>query len=119
MNNPSPLDLATTGSKSGITVNLTGSLPFLTLVGDVKAKVNGIGTYNGAAVMGSELDNYKSILDFNASTTVSAAAVDELDEMRSANARTEGFFTMATKKSIIDSESAFNAPETEPTLIDY
>ena len=43
MSNSSPLDLTTTSELDPFTVNLTGSLPFLTLVGDVKTKIRSLG----------------------------------------------------------------------------
>jgi hypothetical protein len=117
MNNATPLDLTAT-NQTGVSVNLTGNLPFLTIVGDVKTKVKGIGTYNGATVMGSDLANYKAILDLNSSITASDDAADTMDEM-SMQSWNKGFFALAPMESLMDTRDAYEAPEVEPLILDF
>jgi filamentous hemagglutinin family protein len=118
MSNPTPLDLTTTSDQTPITVNLTGSLPFLTFAGDVRTNIRSLGLYNGAVVMGSEMDHFKSMMDLRASITALASDTEQSETVGKL-ARFDGFFEAVPKESIIDSKGAFNAPEAEPTLIDF
>ena len=119
MSNSTPLDLTTTNSLAPITVNLTGSLPFLTFASDVRTQIRNLGLYNGAVVMGSGMDHFKSTIDsVRASITTLAAHVELLKSMGML-ARFDEFFTVAPKESLINSEGAFIAPESEPKLVDF
>ena len=116
MNNSTPLDLTTTAAQTPITVNLTGSIPYLTFKGDVKANIRSLGLYNGVVVMGTEMDHFKSMLDLR--TATAALAGNSKRYLFTEPVRFDEFFALASK-SLIDSERAFIAPETEPKLIDY
>ncbi|MDD2541239.1 MAG: hypothetical protein PHH28_09380, partial [Desulfuromonadaceae bacterium] len=117
MNNSSPLDLTTTSRQAPITVNLTGSLPFLTYAGDIKTNIQSLGTYNGAVIMGTELDHYKATIDVKAATTALIVATERMGVLGML-ARFDEYFNIAPMELIIDDTGAFSAPEAEPTLID-
>ncbi|MDD2899079.1 MAG: hypothetical protein PHI31_10235, partial [Desulfuromonadaceae bacterium] len=117
MNNATPLDLTTTAAQTPVTVNLTGSIPFLTFAGDVKNNIRSLGLYNGVVVMGTEMDHFNSLLDLRtAATALIGNSTRYLFTVIPANS--DDFFTMASQ-SLIDSDRAFIAPETDPRLIDY
>ncbi|MBW4053914.1 MAG: filamentous hemagglutinin N-terminal domain-containing protein [Proteobacteria bacterium] len=117
MDNSSPIDLTTTSRQTPITVNLTGGLPFLTYAGDVKTNIQSLGTYNGAVIMGTELDHYKATIDVKAATTALIVATERMGVLGML-ARFDEYFNIAPMESIIDDTGAFIAPEAEPTLID-
>ncbi|MDD2307967.1 MAG: filamentous hemagglutinin N-terminal domain-containing protein [Desulfuromonadaceae bacterium] len=118
MNNRTPLDLTTTSTQEPITVNLTGTLPFLTTTGDVKTQIRSLGLYNGAVVMGSELDHYNATIDSRAATTDLALNAERFGTMGML-AHSDDFFNTAPMESHIDSRGAFILPEEEPTLINF
>jgi hypothetical protein len=116
MSNATPLDLTTTAAQTPITVNLTGSIPFLTFEGDVKTNILSLGVYNGVVVMGTEMDHFISILNARTATAVFAG-----NSTRSLLADTPARYDKSfylVPKSYIDAEGAFIVPETEPRLID-
>ena len=117
INNSSPLDMTTTSTQTPITVNLTGSLPFLTYVGSVKENIMILGLYNGAVVMGTELDHYKSTTDLKAATTA-LAVYSEKTEGIGALARFDDFFKVTQLESLINYKEAFKVPEKNPKLRD-
>jgi filamentous hemagglutinin family protein len=116
MNNSSPLDLTTTSGQA-VSVNLTGSLPFLTFAGDIRTNIRNLGLYNGAVVMGSEMDHFISTIGLRTSTKALAVSSERLDSIGML-ARFDEFFKADPMESIIDSEGAFTTPEPEPELID-
>ncbi|MHB8056610.1 MAG: filamentous hemagglutinin N-terminal domain-containing protein [Desulfuromonadaceae bacterium] len=116
MSNPSPINLTTTGGDP-ITVNLTGSLPFLTLEGDIRTQIRSLGLYNGAIVMGSEMDHYRQSIDLRAATTALAVNDERFGTMGMLG-HSDDFFNIAPAATGIDGSQAFIAPETEPELID-
>ena len=116
MSNSSPLDLTTT-SDQAISVNLTGSLPFLTFAGDIRTQIRNLGLYNGAVVMGSEMDHFRSTIDLRTSTTALAVITERLETI-GMQARFDEFFKADPVEFIIDSVDAFTTPEPEPELID-
>ena len=118
MNNRTPLDLTTTSTQEPITVNLTGALPFLTTTGDVKTQIRSLGLYNGAVVMGSEMDHYNATIDSRAATTDLALNAERFGTMGML-AHSDDFFNTAPMESHTDSREAFILPEEEPRLIDF
>jgi filamentous hemagglutinin family protein len=117
MSNRTPLDLTTTSTHDPITVNLTGNLPFLTYAGDIKTRVRSLGLYNGAVVMGSEMDHYNAAIDSRAATTDLALNADRFGTM-GMQAHSDGFFNTSPVVLNTDSKGAFITPEKEPTLVD-
>ncbi|MBV5340433.1 MAG: filamentous hemagglutinin N-terminal domain-containing protein [Deltaproteobacteria bacterium] len=117
MSNSTPLDLTTTSTHDPITVNLTGDLPFLTYAGDIKTRVRSLGLYNGAVVMGSEMDHYNAAIDSRAATTDLALNAERFGTMGML-ARSDGFFNTAPVEFNTDSKGAFITPEKEPILVD-
>lgn len=117
MNNTSPLNLTTTSDHDPITVNLTGNLTFLTLEGDIKTQIRSLGLYNGAIVMGTEMDHYKESIDLRAATTALAVNAERFGTMGLLESY-DSFFNIAPPATGIDDSQAFIAPETEPKLID-
>ena len=118
MSNPSPVDLATTSEQTPITVNLTGSIPFLTFSGDVKTKIRSLGLYNGTVVMGSEMDHFNSTINVKTSIPTLVANVELLGTLGMLG-RFDEFFTVPSRDSIIVFENAFKTPEEDPELIDF
>ncbi|NTV49375.1 MAG: filamentous hemagglutinin N-terminal domain-containing protein [Geobacteraceae bacterium] len=118
MNNSSPLDLTTTSELAPVTVNLKGNPPFLTLVGDVKTQIGSLGLYNGAAVMGREMDHYNELIDLRTATNALAVNAERFGTM-GMMAFFNDYFNIAPMVSGIDYSHAFNTPETEPKLIDF
>ncbi|MHB8121545.1 MAG: filamentous hemagglutinin N-terminal domain-containing protein [Desulfuromonadaceae bacterium] len=117
MSNPSPLNLTTTSDHDPITVNLTGNLPFLALEGDIRTQIRSLGLYNGAIVMGSEMDHYNESIGLR--SAMSALAVnDERFGTMGMLEHSEEFFNIAPPATGIDGSQSFIAPETEPKLID-
>ena len=117
MDNSTPLDLTTTSRQTPINVSLTGSIPFLTYAGDIKTNIQSLGTYNGAVIMGTELDHYKATIDVKAATTALIVATERMGVLGML-VRFDEYFTATPMESIIDDTGAFNPPEAEPTLID-
>ena len=117
MNNASPLDLTTTSDLAPITVNLTGSLPFLTLEGDIRTQIRSLGLYNGAVVMGTKMDHYNATIDVRAATTALAGNAERFGTMGMLE-HSDGFFNIAPSMTGIDYSQAFIDPEAEPKLID-
>ena len=117
MNNTSPLSLTTTTTMPGISVNLTGSLPYLMLRGDVRTNIAGLGVYNGAVVMGRELDHYKATIDSRTATSVLAANSEKTGNAER-QSRFAAFFAPVSSESLVDSKWAYFPPETNPTIID-
>ena len=117
MSNPSPLNLTTTSDHDPITVNLTGDLPFLTLEGDIRTQIRSLGLYNGAIVMGSEMDHYNETIDLRAATSSLAVNAERFGTMGMLE-HYDGYFNIAPPATGIDYSQAFIAPETEPKLID-
>jgi len=118
MSNPTPLDLTTTSTQDPITVNLAGGLPFLAFAGDIKTQIRSLGLYNGAVVMGSEMDHYNAAINLRAATTA-LAVNDERFGAMGMLAHSDDFFNTAPMESNIDSKGAFITPEEEPNLVDF
>ncbi len=118
MNNSTPLDLTTTSNQVGISVALTGNLPFLTFVPNINSNVKFLGTYNGGVVIGSDLEFHHSTIDLRALITSSTAIKEgEMDNML-LQANYSGFFNPVTRESLIDVQSFYKAPGIMPDLKD-
>ena len=118
MNNPTPLDLTTTSNQIGITVALTGSLPFLTFAPDINSNVKYLGTYNGGVVIGNDLEFHNTTIDLRALVNSSTAIKEGKLVNMLLEANYAGFFTPLTLESLIDIQRTFNVPQTAPKLID-